>query len=440
MQPIDLDARDPFWGILAIGTPIERVRRELAEAIAAYREDYEFPSPSNTAIVVGADTVALYSFVRADAPFELAEALRARDLEVFVCVFTKDDDIVFAWDGMRFDHDFDRSPRQLAEQRGITQPSAPFGCSRPRRQAGLAVGRSVDEVRAIVGERAELLAVPRGVVVLDAPPLIYFDEFESGAIETYDMTHYLDSGEVCCTVTRGDSCKTFEYPIQRDAALHSIDGLTDPHAIAHSLGIPITYLFPTPEWSLGGEAFEARIDVDGAELAPGVHRGRDYRDGAPVLVTFATSFDPLAAKNVSPYLVSGPGVCDLVVCEREVLVERLPVDTRPATQLTPWPERELIELARAVAYTVVNSTSMIETIRPELVFVTADRRFAALAPRGPRFRGELIPAAAPIANAVREIAETFTALGASPALAGVLTSYETPFELVIALGDHLDTL
>jgi hypothetical protein len=97
--------------------------------------------------------------------------------------------------------------------------------------------------------------------------------------------------------------------------------------------------------------------------------------------------------SAAPYLARGPGVAPLATIGRrgkqDILVERLPPGSRPARELAPITGAALVRLLREIAYVAMESWPMVETIRPELVYVTTDRagapRLGAIAYRGPMF-------------------------------------------------------
>jgi len=86
---------------------------------------------------------------------------------------------------------------------------------------------------------------PRGPLLLyNAPEL---EELaDTPGVTTYEMMRYLDTGELRCVICHEGTVAVFpsNLPGVHGELLATIEGETEPRAIARRLGIPEDHLFP----------------------------------------------------------------------------------------------------------------------------------------------------------------------------------------------------
>ena len=181
---------------------------------------------------------------------------------------------------------------------------------------------------------------------------------------------------------------------------------------------------PTPAWARG-PAFEFSEIELGEQLRAGtgdaVHRGRLRRDGSAVLVTVTSGHAEDPARRAPEEALLVPGIAPLVGLGRvtghafaDALVEHVPAG-RPATELAPLGARALAALGEELSRVIERANTVLDGIQPELIYVTDDGTFVALAPRGPRFIASATPfATGPRSYPVPYVGHEVLVLGKAP--------------------------
>lgn len=228
-------AQLPWWGLLVRGGG-EALHAELAAELDSEVED-------DHAIVDGDGWTGLYGLRRESVRWDVADALRARGREVIVLELA-DEDVVHRWDGARWSSSEAEEPASLARSLGIEPPGSKLE-ARASRHAALVVGRTVAELRRELPDDVEVIAAPRGAVVLDSEGL---DWPQAPAVTVFEVTHYLDDHEFSCSVHHLEDVAVFRCPSGGPTlglpVLDEVEGETDPKNIVRKLGIPESFMFP----------------------------------------------------------------------------------------------------------------------------------------------------------------------------------------------------
>lgn len=251
-------ANTPSWGVL-VQAPIEQVR----EILAPFKEHLELRTNAGW-------TAGFYMDIVDTADDEAAERLRTHGyVPVYRFDFSKYQFSTSRWDGQCWnplaeDGSF-VDPDDILGEVGIRPPY--WDTPEPKikiepletREALVVEGASVEQVRAIIGERWRIEPGPRGAIVYE-PEGAYRDvrlgvAFDNARFALWDhapqrvleIKFYPKSGNFWFAIMKGEECLGTFRPGQTRTwdgtpFLASVEGETEPVAIVEKLGIPRSFL------------------------------------------------------------------------------------------------------------------------------------------------------------------------------------------------------
>ena len=249
-------ANTPSWGVL-VQAPIEQVR----EILASFAEHLVLRTNAGW-------TAAFYMDIVDTADDEAAERLRAHGyVPVYRFDFSKYQFLTWRWDGQRWEllerNENFVDPDRILGDVGLQAPywdgPAPKVDLVEVRHALVVEGASVEQVRAIVGDRWRIEPGPRGAIVYgpegiphDPRNMIAFGEarfalWDHAPDRVLEIKFYPKSGNFWFVIMKGDECLgTFQPGATRTwdgtPFLDSVEGKTQPEAIVEKLGIPRSFL------------------------------------------------------------------------------------------------------------------------------------------------------------------------------------------------------
>jgi hypothetical protein len=251
-------ANTPSWGVL-VQAPIEPVR----EILASFADHLVLRTNAGW-------TAAFYMDIVDTADDEAAEGLRAHGyVPVYRFDFSKYQFLTWRWDGQRWDllerNDNFVDPDRILSDVGLQAPywdePEPQIKVEPLevREAVVVEGASVDQTRAIIGDRWRIEPGPRGAIVYGPEGLhrdrrtgIAFNDARFGLWDhapqrVLEVEFYPKSESFWFRIMKGEECLgTFrpEETRTRDGTpfLASVEGETQPEAIVEKFGIPRSFL------------------------------------------------------------------------------------------------------------------------------------------------------------------------------------------------------
>lgn len=251
-------ANTPSWGVL-VQAPVEQVR----EILAPFREHLELRTNAGW-------TAAFYMDIVDTADDEAAERLRAHGyVPVYRFDFSRHQFSTSRWDGQRWDlleqNGSFVDPDDILGEVGIRPPY--WDTPEPKikveplevREALVVEGASVDQARAIIGDRWRIEPGPRGAIVYGPEGLsgdiragVAFDNarfalWDQAPQRVLEVKFYPESGSFWFVIMKGDDCLgTFRPGETRTwdgtPFLDSVEGEPHPEAIVEKLGIPRSFL------------------------------------------------------------------------------------------------------------------------------------------------------------------------------------------------------
>jgi hypothetical protein len=224
-----------------VKAPIEQVR----EILASFGEDLLFRTNDGW-------TAGFYMKPADTADDGAAERLRSRGyVPVYHFDFSRYEFFTARWDGGSWSPDED--PDYVLTEVGITAPywdEAPGGRkSMPVevREACIIEGVSVDEARALAGDRWRIEPGLLGAIVYGPEPEVRFALQDRAPRRVFEVEFYPQSGSFWFRVMKGEACLgTFRPGETRTwdgtPFMNSVEGETEPEAIVDKLGIPRSFL------------------------------------------------------------------------------------------------------------------------------------------------------------------------------------------------------
>jgi hypothetical protein len=245
-------ANTPSWGVL-VKAPVEQVR----EILASFGKDLAFRTNDGW-------TAAFFMEIEDTADAEAAERLRSRGfVPVYRFDFNRYEFWTRCWDGEHWSEDED--PDIVLNRVGLQAPywDGPARESRPLevREALVIEGASVEQARAVAGDRWRIEPGPMGAIVYGSDGRYdirigsMFNEtrfalWDHAPGRVLEVLFYpkLDSfwfrvmkGEECLGTFRPGETRTWDGT----PFLASVDGETEPEVIVEKLGIPRSFLART---------------------------------------------------------------------------------------------------------------------------------------------------------------------------------------------------
>lgn len=233
-------ANTPSWGVL-VKAPVEQVR----EILASFGEGLLFRTNDGW-------TAAFYMEPANTSDDEVAKLLRCQGyIPVYHFDFSKYEFFTSRWDGERWSDDKD--PDYVLSDVGITAPywdEAPDAVkSEPVevREASVIEGASVEQARALAGDRLRIEPGPLGAIVYDPDPDTRFSLWDLAPGRVLEVLFYPRFGKFRFRVMKGEECLGTFKPGETRAwdgtpFLDNVEGETQPEAIVEKLGIPRSFL------------------------------------------------------------------------------------------------------------------------------------------------------------------------------------------------------
>jgi len=246
-------ANTPSWGVL-VKAPVEQVR----EILASFGKDLVFRTNDGW-------TAAFYMELEDTANDEAAKRLRSLGFTpVYHFDFNRYEFLTSRWDGGLWSEDKD--PDIVLSKVGLQAPywDGPEPKSEPvvSRDAIVVEGASVDQARALAGDRWRIEPGPLGAIVYgpdggvhDLRIAIMFNEtrfalWDHAPGRVLEVEFYPKSGNFYFRIMKGEECLGTFRPGQTRTwdgtpFLASVEGETQPEAIVEKLGIPRSFLART---------------------------------------------------------------------------------------------------------------------------------------------------------------------------------------------------
>jgi hypothetical protein len=245
----------PAWGFL-VKAPVEQVR----EILASFGEDFIFRTNHGW-------TAAFYMEPGDGGDSEAAERLRSLGfVPIYWFDFNKYEFLTLRWDGERWTDDKD--PGVVLGAVGL---QAPYWDNLPdavkpepveSREALVVEGASVEQARALAGDRWRIEPGPLGAIVYgseggpyDLRVAMMFNDtrfafWDHAPGRVFEIEFYPKSGSFWFRVMKGEECLGTFRPGQTRTwdgtpFLASVEGETEPEAIVEKLGIPRSFLART---------------------------------------------------------------------------------------------------------------------------------------------------------------------------------------------------
>jgi hypothetical protein len=243
-------ANTPSWGVL-VKAPVDQVR----EILASFGENLMFRANDGW-------TAAFYMEIEDPADDEAAERLRSRGfVPVYRFDFNKYEFLTSRWDGERWSEDED--PDILLTKVGLQAPywDGPEPKSNPleTREALVVEGASVEQARALAGDRWHIEPGPLGAIVhgpedgthnirvgilFNDTRFALWDQAPGRVLEVKfypklnSFWFRIMKNEECLGTFRPGETRTWDGT----PFLANVDGETEPEIIVEKLGIPRSFL------------------------------------------------------------------------------------------------------------------------------------------------------------------------------------------------------
>jgi hypothetical protein len=243
-------ANTPSWGIL-VKAGVEQMR----DILTPFGEEFMFRTNNGW-------TVAFCMEPGDDRYDEAAERLRSLGfVPVYRFDFNKYEFLTFRWDGEHWSEDKD--PDIVLTKVGLQAPywDGPAPKSEPvvSREALVVEGASVEQARALAGDRWRIEPGPLGAIVYgpeggphDLRVGIMFNDtrfalWDHAPGRVLEVDFYPKSGSFWFRVMKGEECLGTFRPGQTRTwdgtpFLATVDGETEPEAIVEKLGIPRSFV------------------------------------------------------------------------------------------------------------------------------------------------------------------------------------------------------
>jgi hypothetical protein len=239
-------ANTPSWGVL-VKAPVKQVR----EILASFGEDLIFRENNGW-------TAAFYMAPVDTSDDEAAERLRSHGfVPVYRFDFSKYQFFTLRWDGAEWsllekDLGF-VDPDVVLSAVGITAPywdEAPGAVkSEPleAREVSIIEGASVEQARALVGDRLHVELGPLGAIVYDPDPDTRFALWDRAPGRVLEVLFYPKLGGFRFRVMKGEDCLGTFRPGKTSTwdgtpFLDNVEGETTPEGIIEKLGIARSFL------------------------------------------------------------------------------------------------------------------------------------------------------------------------------------------------------
>jgi hypothetical protein len=247
-------ANIPIWGVL-VKAPVEKVREFLT------------PLGDVFSILTSDDWTAAFCMEPDNNDYDVVTApLRFRGyVPIYQFDFSRHEDMTLRWDGERWSllerNSAYVTPTSVLREVGIrprfwdAAPSTVKSEPLQVREAIVVEGASVEQVRALAGDRWRIEPGPLGTIVYgpDTHDMrITFNEsrfalWEHAAGRVLEVKFYPQLGDFAYRVMKGEECLGTFRPGQTQTwdgtpFLGSVDGETQPEAIVEKLGIPRSFL------------------------------------------------------------------------------------------------------------------------------------------------------------------------------------------------------
>jgi hypothetical protein len=235
-------ANTPTWGLL-VKAPLERVR----EILAPFGDDFVFRTNDGW-------TAAFNMEPGDDRDEDAAARLLAHGhVPIYRFDFSKHGFSTSCWDGERWNEDRDpgvvlgtvglKAPYWDEAQRAID--AAPLEV----REASVLEGASVEQARALTGNRFRVEPGPLGAIVYAPDPDTRFALQDRAPGRVLEIEFYPRSGNFWFRVMKGEECLGTFRPGEAQTSdgtpfLDNVYGETEPGAIVEKLGIPRSFLDP----------------------------------------------------------------------------------------------------------------------------------------------------------------------------------------------------
>jgi hypothetical protein len=233
-------ANNPSWGVL-----VKAPARQVRELLASFGEDLIFRE--NNGWIAG-----FYMAPADTSDDEAAKLLGSHGLvPVYHFDFSKYEFMTSRWDGERWD--LDKDPDLVLSAVGITAPywdEAPGAVkSEPleAREVSIIEGASVEQARALVGDRLHVELGPLGAIVYDPDPDTRFALWDRAPGRVLEVLFYPKLGGLRFRVMKGEDCLGTFRPGKTSTwdgtpLLDNVEGETTAEGIIEKLGIARSFL------------------------------------------------------------------------------------------------------------------------------------------------------------------------------------------------------